>query len=126
METGTSKVAVEGINPLPCWPTVSWNVRFNGAETGGVMNVAAGPVAFRMLMIGSPGFTTCVHVKGPACGKLPCALRVTSVPPITGSEFALKPATAWVEFGLVTLQDSAAGGCPPSGQGLSWPIVCVT
>ena len=74
---GTETLAVEGVL-IPAVPTVSWNVRLSGLATTGATKLAVAPVGLLMVTIGSPAFTICVHTNGPATGKLPCELSVTT------------------------------------------------
>src|SRR6266849_6391533 len=80
---GTNTVAVDGVL-IPGVPTVSWNVRLKGLATTGATKLAVAPVALFTVTIGSPAFTIWVQTNGPASGKLPCELSVTSVPAIIG------------------------------------------
>jgi hypothetical protein len=80
---GTVTVAVAGVVELfP--PTLNWNVRFVLAATVGAVKVAVALDAFARFTLGSPGFMTCVHEKGPLVGVLPAELSVTWVPATIG------------------------------------------
>src|ERR1041384_3435084 len=120
---GTDRLAVDGVFTPAC-PTVSCKVRLSGAATAGAMNVAVALSGLVMVMIGSPVLTTCCQWNGPASGKLPRELSVTSVPAITGVAEAVKLATAWAALGSPGTQAWAGGAATLSGQGLSWPTNC--
>src|SRR5262249_42526326 len=93
--------------------------------TTGAMKVAVGLVGLTIVTTGSPGFITCVHRNGPLTGVLPAELRVTVVPAVIGLAEPLKLATACAIPPGTLFGEQEIAGVTSSGNGLSWPTVCV-